>query len=461
MGKTITIDPVTRLEGLGKIHITLDDAGTVTRTRLQAPDFRGFEKFCEGRAAEEMPTLTPKICGVCPTAHHLASVKALDHMFGAVPPATARNIRELMHAAFIFEDHLLHFYVLGGPDWLVGPGASVQNRNVFGAADTLGSENIRRFVEIRRRVRDLQAAICGSPLYPVCGLPGGVSKPVSEEIRNTARTVARDAVAFAEATLMLFHEHVLDNKRYAGVLTAEPFTCRTGSMGMVDENGRVNFYDGHLRVVDPDGKRIAEFPAADYETHFQENVEAGTYQKVIFLKQSGWKGYVEGAGSGIIRVGPLGRLNAASGMATPRAQAEYERWATAYGCLPVHHVFAYHWARLIEVTYAAERMVELAEDPSITEPSIRHMPDRDPDEGVGAVEAPRGTLIHHYTADSEGMLTSVNMLVATQFNAAAITLSLEKAARAVLADGNHSDLRLNLVETVFRAYDPCMACATH
>lgn len=461
MGRHIVIDPITRLEGHGKIRIDLDGSGTVSRTRLQAPDFRGFEKFCEGRAAEEMPTLTPKICGVCPIAHHIASAKALDDLFGITPPATARKIRELIHNAFVFEDHLLHFYVLGGPDWLVGPGTDVRRRNLFGVAEVLGAGAVAQFMEMRQRVRDLQAELCGSALFPVCALPGGVSKPVDEALRLLALSVSRDAVEFAELTLARFRRHVLGDRRYTGLLTAEAMVSRIHSMGLTDDDGRVNFYEGQLRVVDPHGRQLARFAAARYADYLAERVEPDTYQKIVYLKKIGWKGYADGTDSGIVRVGPLGRLNAASAMATPRAQAEYERWVGAFGGKPVHHVFAYHWARLIEVLYAAERMCELTGDPTLTDGDIRRMPAEDPREGIGLCEAPRGTLIHHYVTDHRAMLKRVHLLVATQHNAAAIVLSLDRAARVLLADGNDSPERRNVIEMVFRAYDPCMACATH
>ena len=461
MGKRITIDPITRLEGHGRIDIFLDGSGAVEKTRLQVPDFRGFEKFCEGRAAEEMPTLTQKICGVCPTAHHVASSRALDDLFDITPPAIAVKIRELMQSAFLYEDHLLHFYVLGGPDWIVGPGAPVERRNLFGVIDRLGEGTGKRFLGIRKRVRRIQADIGGSPLYPVCGLPGGVSRTISARMRDRMRATAREAVDFADETLALFTERVLRHKSYAELMRADAFRHRIYSMGLVDAENRINFYDGQLRVVDPSGKEFARFSACDYMDHLAERVDPASYQKLVYLKSIGWKAGEDGASNGIYRVGPLGRLNAADGMATPRAQAEYERMEEAFGGWPVHNLFAYHWARLIEVMYAAERMVELAEDTAILGKEVRRLPVREPHEGIGVCEAPRGTLIHHYTTDSRAIVQRVNLLVATQNNAAAIGMSIEKSARAILADGVHTDARLNLIEMVFRAYDPCLACAAH
>ncbi len=461
MSKRITIDPITRLEGHGRIDIFLDDKGDVERAYLRVPEFRGFEKFCEGRAAEEMPTLTQKICGVCPTAHHTASVKALDDLFHVEPPPAAKKIRELMYNAFMFEDHLLHFYFLGGPDFIVGPLAPSAKRNILGVIGKVGIEMGKKVIEMRRRVRGVNAAVSGSALYPVCGLPGGVSKPVTEEARAEAQQVAGDAVEFAQLTLETFHNVVLKHKEFAKWLKSDVFSHRTYYMGLVDDNNKVNFYDGKVRIVDPDGKKFAKFEASDYLQHLEERVEPWTYQKMLYLKKIGWKGFIDGRDSGIYRVAPLARLNASEGMATPLAQAEYERMFDALGGRPVHNALAYHWARLVEVLYAAERMEELAGDEELTSRKIRELPDQVPTEGVGVCEAPRGTLFHHYKTDENAIIEELNLLVATQNNAACLSMSVEKAARAAIKGGILSDGRLNVVEMAFRAYDPCLACATH
>lgn len=461
MSKRITIDPITRLEGHGRIHIFLDDAGRVDRACLQVPELRGFEKFCQGRAVEEMPTLTQKICGVCPTAHHTAASKALDHLFGVEPPLVAKMIRELMYNAFVFEDHLLHFFFLGGPDLIVGPSAPKAKRNVFGIIEKVGAETGKQVIDVRNRVRQVIGILAGSPTYPVCGLPGGVSKAVSETDRVQIQGVAEDAVALAGAALDIFRRIVLKNKVYRKLIQSPAFSHRTYYMGLVDDQQQVNFYDGKVRVVDPDGQEFVRFDAKDYMAHLEERVEESTYQKILYLKNVGWKGYVDGKASGVYRVGPLARLNAAEGMATKGAQAEYEAFYEAMGGRPVHNTFAYHWARLIEVLYAAERMYALSSDKRITDPKTRNLPTDVPGEGMGVCEAPRGTLFHHYKVDRHAVVQELNLLVATQNSAAAIAMSVEQAARAVLRDGDLSDGKLNVVEMAFRAYDPCLACATH
>ena len=461
MSRRITIDPITRLEGHGKIDILLDDKGDVERAYLQVPDFKGFEKFCEGRAVEEMPAITQKICGVCPTAHHTASSKALDDLFKVEPPPAAKKIRELMYNAFMFEDHLLHFFVLGGPDLIVGPDAPGAKRNILGVVDKLGIEIGKRAIEIRNKVRGVNAAISGSSLYPVCGLPGGISKTLTEEEKAEIGAVTKDAVEFAKFTLKIFHNDVLENKKFSDMLNGDMFRNETYYMGMVDDQDKVNFYDGRIRVVDPSGKEFAKFEAKDYLQHLEERVEPWSYLKLLYLKEIGWKGFADGENSGVYRVGPLARLNASEGMATPLAQAEREKMFDALGGKPVHHTLAFHWARLIEVLYAAERMDELAGDHEITSSHVRNLSNQVPEEGFGVCEAPRGTLFHHYRTDENGVTEDLNLLVATQNSAAAICMSIEKAARALINKGRVSDGILNMIEMAFRAYDPCLACATH
>ena len=461
MGKKITIDPITRLEGHGKINIFLDDKGEVERAYLQIPEFKAFEKFCEGRLAEEMPVITQKICGVCPTAHHTASSKALDDLFKVDPPPAAKKIRELMYNAFIFEDHLFHFYFLAGPDFIVGPDSPELGKNIFGVIDKVGIEIGKKVIDIRNRVRRLNTTISGSSLYPVCGLPGGVSKTLTKEDITNMKVVTKDALEFARFTLKIFDDVVLKNKKYTDLINSDTYCHQTYYMGLVDENNKVNFYDGKIRVVDPNGKEFIKFEAKDYLKHLEERVEPWSYLKILYLKDTGWKGFVDGQFSGIYRVGPLARLNASDGMTTPLAQAEYERMFDTLGGKPVHKTLAYHWARLIEVLYAAERMDELVKDEELTSPNVRNIPVHTPEEGIGVCEAPRGTLFHHYKTDKKGILREANLLVATQNNAAAICMSIEKAARVFIKKGNFSDGILNMIEMAIRAYDPCLACATH
>ncbi|MFB0568306.1 MAG: Ni/Fe hydrogenase subunit alpha, partial [Nitrososphaeria archaeon] len=296
--------------------------------------------------------------------------------------------------------------------------------------------------------------------HPVCGLPGGISKALSEENRQEIEDMARSCLEFAKFSLKIFDDVVLKNKDYVDMILSDPYTLKTYYMGTVDADKKVNFYDGKVRVVDPQGNEFVKFDAHDYLDVIEEHVEPWGYVKYPYLKNVGWKGFADGPESGIYRVGPLGRLNAAEGMATPLAQQEYERMYETLGGKPVHSTLAFHWARLIELLYAAERAVELSQDEEITSKEIRNTPGK-PGEGVGIVEAARGTLIHHYVLDEEALVKQVNLIVATTNNAGAINMSIRDAARGVIKNGKVDQGILNKVEMAFRAYDPCYACATH
>ncbi|MFN4217826.1 MAG: Ni/Fe hydrogenase subunit alpha [Candidatus Bipolaricaulia bacterium] len=461
MTREIVIDPITRLEGHGKIDIFLDAKGNVEKAFFQVPELRGFEKFAVGRPAEDMPQITSRICGVCPTAHHMASTKALDDLYKVEPPAAAKKVRELVYSTFFVEDHALHFFFLGGPDFVVGPTAPKAQRNILGVLGKVGLEIGREVIGVRKQLRDLISLASGKVIHPVFGLPGGISKALTKEDQEKFIAGAERAVKFGLFSLQVFQDVVLKNKQYVETITSETYTHKTYYMGLVDDQNRVNFYDGQLRVVDPNGKEFLKFKAQDYLKHVAEHVEPWSYIKFCYLKDVGWKGFSDGPESGIYAVAPLARLNAAEGMATPKAQEAYTEFYKTLGGKPVHHTLANHWARLIELLYAAERMQELANDPEITSPNVRTIPTATPKEGIGVVEAPRGTLFHHYQTDEKGVITRANLIVATQNNAARIAMSVDKAARGVIKNGKVDDGILNLIEMAFRAYDPCHGCATH
>lgn len=461
MRKQITIDPITRLEGHGKISIFLDDNGNVDKAFLQVPELRGFEKFSEGRLAEEMARITPKICGVCPTAHHMASGKALDDLYKVEIPPAAKKIRELVNSAFIAEDHTLHFFYLGGPDFIVGPNAPAGKRNILGVIERVGLEAGVKVIQMRKRLREIITKQGGRVIHPVCNLPGGVSKGVNAEDRQEYIETAEAAIEFSQFTLQAFTDIVLENKDYVDLIVGDIYKHRTYYMGLVDEDNKVNFYDGKIRVITPEGEEFSKFHPRDYLDHIAEHVEPWSYMKFPYLRKVGWKGFVDGSESGVYRVAPLARLNVSEGMATPLAQAEFEKMYSVLGGKPAHNTLAYHWARLIELLYASERLLELAKDEEILDPDVRVIPTEEPDEGIGVVEAPRGTLIHHYRTDKRGVIKDVNLIVATVNNSAAISMSIAKAAEGLIKNGEVSDGLLNMVEMAFRAYDPCLACATH
>ncbi len=463
--KKITIDPITRLEGHGKIEIFLNDAGNVENAYLQIPELRGFERFCIGRHVMELPVLTNRLCGVCPAAHHLAGTKALDAVFSAEPTPTAKKLRELFYMGQYTHSHIAHFYALAAPDFVLGPSAPAAKRNVLGVVDAVGVPIGAEVIKHRSYGQKVQEIVGGRATHPVFGLPGGVSKQISEEERVQMETMAKSCVEFGKFTVKLFKDVVLANKDYMDlVLNKDAFYLNTYYMGMVDKNNKSNFYDGDIRVVDQEGKEVLKFKPSEYLNIIAEHVEPWTYMKMPYLKKIGWKGFVTGPTSGIYRVGPLGRINVNSGYTTPLAQKEYELFRKTLGDLgvkgPAHFTLAYHWARVIELQYATERMLELASDKSITSSDIRGKYN-EPKEGVGIVEAPRGTLIHHYAADKDGLCTKINMIVATTNNYAAINTSVRQAAKALIKDGMVSPGLLNKVEMAFRCYDPCNSCGTH
>lgn len=467
--KRISIDPITRLEGHGKIEIFLNEEGDVANTYFQIPELRGFEQFSIGRLAEDMPVITNRICGVCPEAHHLASVKALDELFGVEPPPAAKKVRELLYSSFYVTDHTTHFYALGGPDFVVGPDAPPAERNVLGVIKKVGLDIGRQVIECRARNHRVIEMLGGRGIHPTAGLPGGWSKSVSEEERREIEKVARKNVDFALFSLKVFDDIVLKNPVYLDLVTSDIYLHKTYYMGTVDAQNRVNLYDGMIRIVDPDGKELVKYHPRDYAKHIAERVESWTYLKFPYIREVGWKGFVDGMESGVYTASPLSRLNVSDRMATPLAQEHFERMYETFGCekvdgryQPIHHRLATHWARLIELLYAAERMLELSTDPEITSPHVRRIPEGVRGKGVGSVEAPRGTLTHHYESDERGVLTKVNLIVGTTNNHAPISMSIRRAAEKLITRGKIiEEGLLNRIEMAFRLYDPCFSCATH
>ncbi len=347
------------------------------------------------------------------------------------------------------------------PTSLWVPDAPKEKRNVIGVIEKVGVDVGKRVITTRRRLREFISYIGGKVIHPVFGLPGGISKAISPDELPKLKELAKDGLDFALFTLQVFKDIVLKNDDYVKLIMSEAFTHKTYYMGLVDDKNRPNFYDGIIRVVDPDGKEFVKFRPQEYIEQIAEHVEPWSYVKFCYLKKVGWKGFEEGAGSGIYSVAPLARLNVADGMSTPQAQKAYDEFYKTLGGKPVHHTLANHWARVIEMINAAERMVELVNDPDITSKNIRTIPTATPKVGIGVVEAPRGTLYHHYETDEKGLITKANLIVATQNNSARIAMSVEKAAKGLIKNGKVSEGLLNMIEMAFRAYDPCNACATH
>lgn len=465
--KRYTIDPITRLEGHGKVEIFLDDNGDVAETYFQIPELRGFEQFCVGRPVEELPRITTRICGVCPEAHHMASVKACDAVYHVDPPPAAKKLREMLYSFFFTADHTVHFYALGGPDFVLGPTAPPAERNILGVIHKVGLDAGKQVIALRARCQEIIEMLGGKKIHQVTCLPGGIQKVLTEEERKKCEDYARQNVEFGKFTFKLFEDVVLKNPEYVDLITGPIYRHETYSMGLVDAQNRVNFYDGKVRVVDPNGVELCKYDPKDYRDHVAEHVEPWTYLKYPYLKAVGWKGFVDGKDSGVYTATPQSRLNVSDGMPTPLAHEEYEKYfetltGDRYGSKPVHARLATHWARIIELMYAAERSLQLATDPEITSPETRTIPTATPTEGVGIVEAPRGTLTHHYRTDERGIVTMVNLIVGTTNNYAPITMSIKKAAASLIKRGTEvTEGLLNMIEMAFRAYDPCFGCATH
>ena len=458
--KTITIEPITRLEGEAKISIFLNAEGNVENTFFQVVELRGFERFCQGRPAEEMPRITPMICGVCPGSHHIASAKAVDSVFNAEVPETAKKLRELYLCAHIAHSHILHFYALAAPDFVVGADAPKEKRNILGLIEKVGIDAGKMVIKYRAHAQKIQQMLSGRATHSVFGIPGGVSKALDETERIQIEEMGREMVEYGKKSLEIFENVVLKNKDYMDLILGDVYRLKTNFHGMVDKDGKVAFYEGNFRVIDVNGREILKYDGREYFRHLGEHVEPWSSLKFTYLRSIGWKGFVDGEGTGIYRVGPLARINVGNGYTTPLANEEYKKFFEVFKEGPVQNTLAYHWARLIETLYVSERILELAEDKSITGKDIRGKLGKI-GEGVGYVEAPRGSLFHHYWADEKGCITKVNLLVATGHNNASMHLGIARTAKALIKNWEVNDKLLNMVEMNFRAYDPCLACATH
>ncbi len=454
MTKTLTIDPVTRIEGHAKVSIYLDDTGNVSDTRYHATQMRGFEKFCVGRPVEEMPRITPRICGVCPWAHHLASAKACDAVFGVEIPEVAKLIRELTYSAYLTADLVLQFYLLSGPDFIVGPTEDITKRNVKGVIAAV-PDYATRVVKIRHSAQMMAKTFSGKAIHPVAAVPGGWTKPLTEEDRQKLIPVAEECLTFAKDSIAFVKENIfpkyLDTVKTLGVI-------ETGFMGTVLD-GNLNHYDGKLRLMKPDGS-FTDFDVQDYQNYIGEHMEDWSYSSFPYYKNGDGFSMDLDNPKGIYRVGSLARINVCDKIATPLAQAELDEFRGLFG-RPAQQPLLYHWARLIETVYTAERTVELLNDDRITSQDTWKTVEPRAAQGVGLIEASRGTLIHDYTTDENGILTDVNLIVATNHNQGPINMSVKTAAMQLIKDGNYDAGIMNQIEMAIRCYDPCMSCAVH
>jgi F420-non-reducing hydrogenase large subunit len=461
--KVIRIAPATRLEGHAQINVFLDDNGEVEDTYFQVVELRGFEEFCKGRPIEEMPRITTRLCGVCPWPHHLASSKALDMAYRVEPTSAAKKLRELGYCAHILHSHIAHIYALAvGPDLICGWAADPAERNVVGVINVVGAEIGTKVLVARAHAELIQEIVGGKATHPIFGLPGGISQPLSKENRDKIAKMADGLIEFGKFTLQVVNDFILKNKTLVDVVVNKDlFYHETYYMGMVGKNNELNFYDGDIRIIDPAGKEFSRFGPENYLEDMAEHVVPWSYLKMPHLRKIGWQGFKDGPDSGIVRVAPLARLNVADKIPTPLAQDAAEQFFSILGGKPAHFTLAFHWARAIELMYAAERLKELIEDGEITSKDIRNIPTEKPTIGVGIVAAPRGTLIHHYECDDDGFIKKLNLLVASSINYPAMNLTMKKVAKAVIHNFEVSNGILNMLEMCFRAYDPCFSCSTH
>lgn len=448
MSKVINIQPVTRIEGHSKVAITLDDGGNVVDTKVHVQTMRGFEKFCEGRPVEEMPRTVCHICGICPWAHHLASSKAADACFGVTPPPAAVKLRRLMQNIAYVSDKILNFYFLAAPDFVIGPDADYSVRNVVGIIQA-APDLAKKVVHMRHLGAQMLEGFAGRAIHPTFSVPGGVSKPLTEADRQKMLAPAQELLEFSKFSIKFAKENVfpkyLDTIKSLGVI-------KVGYLGTVREDGALDFYDGKLRMMGPDGS-YEDFVYDQYLDYIGEGVESWSYQKFPYAKKWGKLNMSPENPMGVYRVNCLARINVADKMATPLAQAELEEFRAAFG-RPAHFTLLYHYGRLIELLQAAEATVQLLDDPEITSTQIRVPVTAKAGRGVGCVEAPRGTLIHDYECDNDGLITKVNLIVGTTHNNAAINLSVNQAAKECIKGGKYDQGILNRVEMAIRAYDP-------
>ncbi len=459
--KKLVIEPITRLEGHGKITVFLNEEGKVDEVFFQVVEFMGYEKMVEGVPIEEVPRIASTICGVCRAVHFMASLKAGDQVFSVEPPPVAKKLRELLLSAHHIEDHTEILYAMGLPDFICGPTAPPEKRNLLGVAEVVGKDVVKDILQKRFSAARIVEILGGKTTHPAAAVPGGWSKSLSKEEAEEIRKLADDCLELGKQSVELFKEVVVKHPKYSQLLRNENFNVVTNYMGTVDENGKVTYYEGTKRIVDPECQTIGEFEGKDYLNYFAEKTIPWSYAKFPYLKTVGWKGFIDGKGTSFCSVGPLARLNVSSGFSTPLAQKEYEEMVDFFGGKPIHNIFAYHWARAIEILNHAEIVKALSEDPEITNPNTCNPVGEVSGEGVGIIEAPRGTLIHHYWTDENAMVTDANMVVPTTFNNGSIQMAVKKAAKFFLDDGNYDETKLNLIEMAHRPYDLCLACATH
>ncbi len=449
MGKTINISPLSRIEGHASIKIQLDDNGNVEKAVTHFNSIRGFEKYVQGKPAEEVTRIVTRICGICPWHHHLSSTKAVDACFGAEVAPAGHMLRECMQNMAHINDKILHFYFLAAPDFVMGPDADYKVRNVIGIAQA-DPKLAKQVIQMRQLGQMMMEKFAGKVIHPIAAVPGGFAKPMSDSQRKSLIEDTKTLLEFSKFTMAHAKENIFPN--YMAEVTTLG-NIDTGFMGTVDEQGSLNFYDGKIRLMKSDGS-YSDFNNTDYLDYIGEHVPDTSYGKFPYAKswEEGFSMDLDNP-KGIYRTNCLARINVCDQISTPLAQAELEEFRKSFG-RPAQHTLLYHWARLIELVYACEKTLELLSDPDICGKETRFDVIPKAGRGVGHVEAPRGTLIHDYTTDENGLIVSTNMIVGTTHNLAPISMSVEQAAKMLIHDGKVDETILNKVEMAVRAYDP-------
>jgi len=447
--KRITIEPVSRIEGHAKVTIQLDDAGNVSDTRFQVTQVRGFEKVTEGRPFYEMPGITSRICGICPISHQLAASKACDAIMAVRIPKAAKLLREVVHCAQFVQSHALSFFYLSGPDLLLGMDSDPATRNVGGLIEA-NPDLARAGIELRKFGLQVIESLAEERVHPSWIVPGGVKAPMSAQTRDRLLGGIPEAIATTKLALDLFKGKLDSFQEEIENFGSAP----TMYASLVDGAGNLQFYDGPLRFRDADGEILqAGIPAEEYADYIGEATLRESYLKAPYYKPLGHP-------TGIYRVGPLARINVVNACGTPMADTELQEFRQRFGRVP-HSAFLYHYARLIEVLYALERMKTLLDTPGILDTHVRATANVNALEGIGIIEAPRGTLIHHYKVDENGAIVWANLVVATGHNNQAIGKSVRQVSEHFVKGTHLEEGMLNRVSAVVRAYDPCLSCSTH
>ena len=445
----ITIEPVTRIEGHAKVTIHMKEDNTVDHAYMHVNEFRGFEKFCEGRLYFEMPQITARICGICPVSHHLAAAKAGDALTGQTPPRPANLLRELMHMGQIIQSHGMHFFELSGPDLLLGFDENPETRNIVGLINA-NPELTVKAVQLRKFGQEIIKTLGGRRIHPVFAIPGGVNKALTQQERDGILKNSDSAIDTLRIGLQIIKEWAERNMEDINKFAVFP----TGYFGLTTPQNGLELYDGDVRLISREGMELERFPGIDYLEYIQEHVEPWSYLKFPFYKKLGYP-------DGVYRVGPLGRLNLAEKIDTPLANDELKIFKSLNNGKPVENTLYYHYARLIECLFAIERVSVLCDDPDILSTDILNTRQDFKGRGVGIIEAPRGTLIHDYTADEHGKLLKVNLIVSTGHNNWAMSKAVDSVAKTYVIGPEVQEGMLNRVEAAIRAYDPCLSCSTH